>query len=117
MKEDQEDTGTFFFGDVSYCSSEDTSGPCRVVFPVYKEKVQFKVDCGADVTTITSKTYKTMKHVPVLKNTDRGLTTTADAKLNCHGTFKAKIRYKSRHYNLRKKHMSQTVSTICWVER
>ena len=47
MKEDQDDT--FFIRDVSYCSSEDTSGPWTVVLPVNNQKVQFSVDCEADV--------------------------------------------------------------------
>ena len=59
--------------------------------------VSFKVDSGADVTTLDVKTYKSMANPPDMRPTSDTLASDG-GEITCYGKFKTTTRLKDREY-------------------
>ena len=65
---------------------------------VNKQKMTFKIDCGADVTTISQHEFDRIRGHTKLKETRHKLSTAAGTSLKCHGVFRAHLRHAGKHY-------------------
>ena len=92
---------TFFLGDVIKSESEVQNMPkdaWTINLTVNKQKMTFKIDCGADVTTISQHEFDRIRGHTKLKETRHKLSTAAGTSLKCHGVFRAHLRHAGKHY-------------------
>lgn len=87
----------FFLGSVE--SKEHDEPPWHTSVEMNGTVVDFKIDCGADVTVISSETYRQLHERPKLKSANVSLDSPG-GKLSCDGHFIAKILRKRKVTNV-----------------
>ena len=91
---DEEESKSYFLGSVeSDVSEPDASEPEPAWYTdlyTNRSHVRFKIDCGADVTVISEKTYRSMRDRPKLKQAHVKLDTLG-GPLTCKGQFIARV--------------------------
>jgi transposase InsO family protein len=96
------------YGDVFYMDTVTADKPIEAAYeepwlvslPICGSDVEFKVDSGADVTTISEKCYESLKKKPKLKPPSAGLKGADKSQLRCIGQFKAETVFKNSKYLL-----------------
>ena len=86
---------SFFLGNVSTGKEQ-----WKVDLPILGRKINFKIDCGADVTILKKSVFEQIepRHKPKLKVCNQSLITAGGTEIACDGYFKAKTKYNGRHY-------------------
>ena len=77
---------TYFMGAVS----RDGEDPWRETLTIGSQKVNFKLDTGADVSVVSSSTYHSLNPRPSLDET-KAILQSPGGRLSCIGTFKANV--------------------------
>ena len=88
-KDDVATGTTYFLGSVDIDDAEDEP-PWRTDLRVNGARLNWKIDCGADVTVISSKSFRRIRHSPRLKPTNVKLDSPG-GPLKCLGQFIARI--------------------------
>ena len=89
----------YFLGEV-HCPQSDPPWMIDLVLRYNggtRSKVQFKVDCGADVSVMCYDTYQTLCDKPKLASSNHRLFT-PQGQLKCHGYFRATTQYRGEEY-------------------
>ena len=76
------------------------SDPWFVTLKIGSNFVRFKIDTGADVTTMSEFTYKALQHRPQLRHSSLNLSSPG-GKVNTVGEFHSEMRYKDTSYKSR----------------
>ena len=87
----------YFFGAID---CPDDQSAWYVTLHVQNSAVKFKIDTGADVTTIGRNVYQSMEHPPPLEPADKPLSSVGGL-LTCDGIFDAYSEYKGTMYRYR----------------
>ena len=85
---------TYFLGSITNTQKEE---PCCVSLQIGTSNMSFKVDSGADVTTLNTDTYKSMAERPNLRPTS-DILSGAGGDILCYGKFKTITKSRERDY-------------------
>ena len=96
---DVANTDSYFLGAVS-ASNVDSVSPWRTELMVNGMLMNFKIDCGADVSIISDKTFHKLKRRPLLKPSSVELLSPG-GRLECAGQFVARVERKGKTTFLR----------------
>lgn len=77
---------------------KDDDSPWYINLKVCGTEIPFKIDCGADVSTMSESMYENLTHRPKLRKSDRNLKS-ASGRLECLGRFTAHIKHKGEQYS------------------
>lgn len=76
---------------------DDDDSPWHINLNVGNTEVPFKIDCGADVSTMSESVYASLTNKPNLRKSDRRLKS-ASGTLACLGCFTAHIKHNNTNY-------------------
>ena len=88
---------SYFLGTVTDVSKEEDNTPWEIALKVCGSTINFKIDCGADVTIISEREYNNLSRQPDVRVATvplRGVGT----RIKCVGMFTAKIKYGDEQY-------------------
>ena len=96
-KEEPQEEDGFYLEEISV--NVEKSEPWWTKLRINGETTSFKVDPGADVTVMTYRSFKRMKELPCLANTNVGLTDASGNPIKVHGKFQTSAVKNGTKYN------------------